>query len=110
MKAPVPPKEKPKTKARPKDKNDSNTTTAYDIHKDEKRVVVFVEIGDNLQKVLDKALSCAYQSDENIGETMSKMGVDIKTMVESVVKMEVHSESSQKNENTNAKTIRINKR
>ena len=74
-----------KTPARPKDES---TSAHFDVKKEEKRGVVYVEIGENLQKTLDKAISAAYQADENIGETMSEMGVNIKSMVDSAVMME----------------------
>ena len=90
------PKDETEPKAEPKkdyipEPKSGEVTTAYDveIQKAEKRVVVYVEIGENLQKTLDKAITCAYESDENIGETMADMGVNIKDMVESAVKMEV---------------------
>ena len=53
----------------------------------EKRVVVYLEIGPNIKGVLEKAIQAAYQSDENIGILMDKMGLDIKTMVKSTVDM-----------------------
>jgi len=101
---PGPPRDKPLPKPRPKAKTSptpeaepGEVSTAYDIQKAEKRVVVYVEIGENLQKTLDKALTCAYNSDENIGETMSEMGVNIKTMVESAVKMEISAQDASGN-------------
>ena len=70
----------------PKSSNAENVTAHYNVEKDEKRVVVYVEIGNNLQKTLDAAIKAAYQASENIGETLEAAGLDIKSMVESSVK------------------------
>ena len=77
-----------KSTAAPEESPGTQTNANFDIARDERKVVAYVEIGPNLQKVLDKAITTAYQSEENIGNLMRYMGVDIKAMVASAVKLE----------------------
>jgi len=91
-KRPKPPAAPPKMKSPKKETSSATSTAHFNVQRDEKRVVVFIEIGDNLQKTLDKALEAAYQGDESIGDTMSEMGVNLKEMVESAVQMEIATE------------------
>jgi hypothetical protein len=58
------------------------------MNRDEKKAIVFVEIGDNLKQILSTAISCASANEESIADLMSEMGVNIKAMVESTTKME----------------------
>lgn len=60
----------------------------------QKRAIVFVEIGENMRIVLCKAIECAYDASENIGETLSEMGFNVQEMIDSTVQMEGNSVES----------------
>lgn len=78
----------------------ASTSAHFDVQKREKRAVVYVEIGENLQKVMDKAIQRTYEQRQGIANLMRSMGVDMKEMVQSAVKMEVPEEDISKTKGT----------
>ena len=69
--------------------SEASASAVFDVTQQEKKVIVFLEIGENLRNVLVTAINSARGAEENIGETMESMGVNLRDMVESAVKMEV---------------------
>jgi len=67
----------------------ASASAVFDVTQQEKKVIVFLEIGENLRNVLVTAINSARGAEENIGEAMESMGVNLRDMVESAVKMEV---------------------
>jgi len=69
--------------------SEASASAVFDVTQQEKKVIVFLEIGENLRNVLVTAINSARGAEENIGEAMESMGVNLRDMVESAVKMEV---------------------
>ena len=72
---------------------DPAAVPAITMNRDEKKAVVFVEIGDNLKETLCRAITCASENGEPIADLMEAMGVNIKAMVEFTTKLEATDRS-----------------
>ena len=53
------------------------------------KTAVYIEVGENLRLVLVTAINAASNDGQNIGETLSKMGFDLKEIVRVSILSEV---------------------